>query len=78
MKQNDVIVLKGFEKTARPRKVFRVSNGRIETRAIRDFYESPLKAGDYVDMYRVTRKQTVEVFPGDLIIRRAGTHEITE
>lgn len=78
MKQSDVITLNGFEKTAKPRKVFRVSNGRVETRAFRDFFVSPYTTDDFVDLYRATKKQTVEVFPGDIIIRRAGTHEIKE
>ena len=72
----DVIKLDGFEKTASPRSIFRVSNGKIESRAIRDFYESRLEVGDKVDLYRAMKRQTVEVFPGDYIVRAAGTHVI--
>ena len=72
----DTITLDGFEKTAKPRRVFRVSNGKIDSRAIRDFYESHLEVGDELDLYRVTKAQTVKVFPGDYIVRAAGTHVI--
>lgn len=70
----DTIELDGFAKTTR--KVFRVSNGKVESRAIRDFFESDLEVGDMVDVYRVTRKQTVTVHPGDRIVRLEGTHVI--
>ena len=64
----------GFFKTVR--KVMRVSNGRVESRSIRDFYDSPLEAGDMVDLYRAKKRQFIEVFPGDLIVRKAGSHPI--
>ena len=72
----DVIKLDGFEKTAAPRSIFRVSNGKIESRAIRDFYESNLQVGDKVDLYRVTKARTEKLYPGDYIVRAAGTHVI--
>jgi len=72
----DVIKLDGFEKTASPRSIFRVSNGKIESRAIRDFYESNLQVGDKVDLYRVTKARTEKLYPGDYIVRAAGTHVI--
>lgn len=72
----ETIKLDGFEKTSKPHRVFRVSNGKIESRAIRDFYESPLEVGDEVDLYRVTKAQSVKVYPGDIVVRMAGTHVI--
>ena len=72
----DVIKLDGFEKTASPRSIFPVSNGKIESRAIRDFYESNLQVGDKVDLYRVTKARTEKLYPGDYIVRAAGTHVI--
>jgi hypothetical protein len=74
--KNDTIELEGFTKTAEPRKAFRISNGRTVTRAFRDFYDSPIEIGDLVDLYRSKKRQMVEVFPGDLIIRKAGSHPI--
>ena len=66
----------GIEKSTTPKKVFRISNGKFESRAFRDFPDSRFEAGDLIDMYRVNKAQKIEVFPGDLIIRAAGTHEI--
>jgi hypothetical protein len=76
MKADKIVLPNGMEKTAKPHKVFRMTNGRYVSRAIRDFYESSYEIGDEVDLYRVNKKQTVEVYPGDTIVRIAGTHPI--
>lgn len=74
--KDEIIQLENYEKLAKPRKVFRVSNGKVDSRAIRDFHDSPLAAGDLVDLYRVTRKHSAELYPGDVLIRKADTHVI--
>lgn len=75
--KNKIIKLDcGIETTERPMKVFRVSNGKTESRAFRDFYESPYKAGDEVDIYRALDERAITVYNGDIIIRRAGTNKI--
>ena len=66
----------GIEKSSTTKTVFRVSNGRVESRAFRDFPDSRFEAGDKIDMYRVNKAQKIEVFPGDILIRATGTHEI--
>lgn len=63
--------------TAR-RQVFRVSNGRVEQRAIRDFFDSDLQVGDVMTLYRPTREQKITVYPGDIIVRKEGEHVLAD
>jgi hypothetical protein len=72
----ETIKLDGMEKSAKAHTVFRVSNGKVESRAIRDFYDSRLEVGDKVDIYRVTKRQFIELMPGDYLVRKEGTHVI--
>lgn len=74
--KEEIIKLDGMDKSSRPHTVFRVSNGKVESRAIRDFYDSRLEVGDKVDIYRITKRQFIELMPGDYIVRKEGTHVI--
>lgn len=51
-------------------KVFRLSNGKRSYKSYRGFPDEEYVDGEYVDMIRFKQHETVEVFEGDILIRK--------